>query len=319
MPVVAADGSSHSADELVVEAIAAMVGDDPTSQVAVAVPAHWTGATLRALRTAMRSKPNLVPNGVGAPAGLRCRGRPDRAARQSGTARAGRRSRCSTSAAGAPASRSPTRRATSSRSTRSATRTSPATSSIRLCSPGCSRASPTQAKSTRRAPQAVGSLSQLRDDCRRAKEALSEHAATEVGVELPGYSSKVQRHPARVRGAGRRRTGGRAVRTGRHVAAQQDSVGGRHHGGDGRRRGPHPADRPATWPSTRKTPLVTTVRCPRSTPPSALRSSPRTRSTPRRPTGAAPADTDPDRRVRRRGPRLGDVPGARVVAGRGLR
>ena len=35
-----------------------------SSQLAVAVPAHWTGATLRALRAAMRAKPRLSPNGV---------------------------------------------------------------------------------------------------------------------------------------------------------------------------------------------------------------------------------------------------------------
>ena len=42
----------------------AAAGGTPSSQIAVAVPAHWTGATLRSLRLAMRAKPRLAPNGV---------------------------------------------------------------------------------------------------------------------------------------------------------------------------------------------------------------------------------------------------------------
>ena len=67
VPLVTADGSSHSADELLVDALDGMVelaGDTASSQIAVAVPAHWTGATLRGLRAAMRAKPRLAPNGV---------------------------------------------------------------------------------------------------------------------------------------------------------------------------------------------------------------------------------------------------------------
>src|SRR6478609_4762282 len=64
IPLVTADGTSYQADQLVVDALAAMVDDDPSNQLAVAVPAHWTGATLRGLRTAMRNEPNLAPNGV---------------------------------------------------------------------------------------------------------------------------------------------------------------------------------------------------------------------------------------------------------------
>ena len=66
VPLVTADGSSHPADELVVDALDGMVelAGQASSQIAIAVPAHWTGATLRALRTAMRAKPRLAPNGV---------------------------------------------------------------------------------------------------------------------------------------------------------------------------------------------------------------------------------------------------------------
>ena len=39
---------------------------------------------------------------------------------------------------------------------------------------------------------AVGSLSPLREECRRAKETLSEDAVADVRVEVPGYSSVVR-------------------------------------------------------------------------------------------------------------------------------
>ncbi|MCW2520795.1 MAG: molecular chaperone, partial [Mycobacterium sp.] len=67
VPLVADDGTSYPADVLMVEALDAMVveaGGDPSSQIAVAVPAHWKGSTLRSLRDAMRTKPSLAPNGV---------------------------------------------------------------------------------------------------------------------------------------------------------------------------------------------------------------------------------------------------------------
>ena len=44
VPLVSADGARHLADNLVVEALDAMIGDGDASQVAVAVPAHWNGA-----------------------------------------------------------------------------------------------------------------------------------------------------------------------------------------------------------------------------------------------------------------------------------
>ncbi|TQR86991.1 Hsp70 family protein, partial [Mycobacterium hodleri] len=67
VPLVGEDGTSYRADLLMVEALDAMVveaGSDQSSQIAVAVPAHWNGATLRSLRDAMRTTPSLAPNGV---------------------------------------------------------------------------------------------------------------------------------------------------------------------------------------------------------------------------------------------------------------
>ncbi|MDT5109940.1 MAG: hypothetical protein QOE20_1830, partial [Mycobacterium sp.] len=190
VPVVTADGTSHPADELVVEALAAMVGDDPTSQVAVAVPAHWTGATLRALRTAMRKKPNLAPNGVAprlvsdAVAALTALhvnpGLPAQGVIAlmdfggGGT---------SVTLADAAASFEPID------TVRYADFSGDHLDQVLLARvlEGIADAGEVDPAGT----QAVGSLSQLRDDCRQAKEALSEGTATEVGVELPGYSSTV--------------------------------------------------------------------------------------------------------------------------------
>lgn len=68
VPMVAPDGTSYHADQLVVEALDALIealgGEPPRGQLAISVPAHWDTATLRAMRAAMRSNPSLAPNGV---------------------------------------------------------------------------------------------------------------------------------------------------------------------------------------------------------------------------------------------------------------
>ena len=67
VPLVAADGSSHHADQLLVDALQAMVyasGDQPSPATAIAVPAYWGTSTLWALRNVLRTNPSLAPNGV---------------------------------------------------------------------------------------------------------------------------------------------------------------------------------------------------------------------------------------------------------------
>ncbi|MUL76259.1 Hsp70 family protein [Mycolicibacterium sp. CBMA 226] len=68
VPMVAPDGTAYHADQLVVEALDALIeaagGEPSTGQLAISVPAHWDTATLRAMRAAMRSNPSLAPNGV---------------------------------------------------------------------------------------------------------------------------------------------------------------------------------------------------------------------------------------------------------------
>ncbi|OBB41179.1 Hsp70 family protein, partial [Mycobacterium sp. 852002-51961_SCH5331710] len=66
VPLVAADGSSHSADRLLVAALAELVDASgaATDDITVAVPAHWGPAALRIVRTAMRSHPVLGADGT---------------------------------------------------------------------------------------------------------------------------------------------------------------------------------------------------------------------------------------------------------------
>src|SRR3954452_11094369 len=65
VPLVAADGSPHRGELVLVEALDAMArtvgGGAP---IAIAVPAHWSAATVGALRGALRGRPSLAPDGV---------------------------------------------------------------------------------------------------------------------------------------------------------------------------------------------------------------------------------------------------------------
>ena len=65
IPLVGSDGSQHSADRLIVDALAAMVDANgaATSDITIARPAHWGPAALSALRGALRTEPVFTPNG----------------------------------------------------------------------------------------------------------------------------------------------------------------------------------------------------------------------------------------------------------------
>ncbi len=64
-PLIAADGSPHQGEQVLVEALAAMArtvgGGTP---IAIAVPAYWSPAAVGALRGALRGNPDLAPGGV---------------------------------------------------------------------------------------------------------------------------------------------------------------------------------------------------------------------------------------------------------------
>ncbi len=68
VPLVAADGSPHRAEDLAAEALEAMGravdnGEPPTT-IVIAVPAYWSPGAVGALRGALRSKSTLAPGGV---------------------------------------------------------------------------------------------------------------------------------------------------------------------------------------------------------------------------------------------------------------
>ena len=194
VPLVTADGSSHSADELLVDALDGMVelaGDTTSSQIAVAVPAHWTGATLRGLRAAMRAKPRLAPNGV--PARLVSDAVAALTALHANPGLPGRGvvalvdfggGGTSITLADAASSFEPI--ATSRLTEFSGDHIDQALLAHVL--DGIADAEGVDPAGT----AAVGSLTALRDECRRAKEALSEQTDAEVSVELPGHRSTVR-------------------------------------------------------------------------------------------------------------------------------
>src|SRR5215211_5969379 len=68
IPLVAADGSTYHAEQLVADALDAMIytvgGPAAQSEVAIAVPAHWGPGVLDALRGGLRTQPSLAPNGL---------------------------------------------------------------------------------------------------------------------------------------------------------------------------------------------------------------------------------------------------------------
>ena len=66
--LVSSDGSSHDPDLLMVEALDAMVvvadADSGSSEIAIAVPAHWKPAKTQALRSALRTHVGFVRSGM---------------------------------------------------------------------------------------------------------------------------------------------------------------------------------------------------------------------------------------------------------------
>ncbi|MBI5736936.1 MAG: Hsp70 family protein, partial [Mycolicibacterium neoaurum] len=192
VPLVAPDGSSYPADDLLVEALEAMVGvagGTVSAQTAIAVPAHWDAATLRALRASLRSNPVLSPNGttprlvsdaVAALTSLRANpglgaGGPVVLVDLGG---GGTSITLADSGLGFEPLDETTRVAEFSGDLIDQALLTHVLSGIEDTDPG--------------ATAAVGLLGTLRDECRQAKERLSAAAATEIPVELPGYRSVVR-------------------------------------------------------------------------------------------------------------------------------
>jgi hypothetical protein len=192
VPLIADDGTPYRAEVLMVEALDAMVGEvgsDPSAPIAVAVPAHWSGATLRALRDAMRSKSSLAPNGtparlvsdavasltaLGANPGLPVRGVVALLDFGGGGT--------TVTLADASASYEPIE------TTRLTDFSGDQIDQALLAHVLDAISGDVDPAGT----ASVGSLTQLREECRRAKEELSESSVADVRVELPGHRSTVR-------------------------------------------------------------------------------------------------------------------------------
>jgi len=193
VPIVAADGSAHRGEQVLAEALAAMARSvDGGAPVAIAVPAHWGPATIGALRGALRSRPILAPDGL--PAALI----PDASAALAALQAApglptqgvvalvdlgGSGTSVTLADAGANLD-------LVGQTVRYQDFSGDAIDQALLdhVLTGIAEAGGADPAGT----AAVGSLARLRDDCRRAKEQLSEQTAAVVPVDLPGYRSDIR-------------------------------------------------------------------------------------------------------------------------------
>jgi hypothetical protein len=193
VPLVAADGSPHAGERVLVEALDAMAltvgGGAP---IAIAVPAHWGPATVGALRGALRAKPSLAPNGV--PAALIPDSVAALAALQAapGLPSDGVVVLCDFGGSG-----------TSVTLADAGANFDAIGDTVRFHDfsgdqidqallnhvvAGIAEASNADPAGT----AAVGSLARLRDECRQAKERLSAETATVVPADLPGFTSDIR-------------------------------------------------------------------------------------------------------------------------------
>ena len=193
VPLVAADGSAHRGEQVLVEALDTMArtvgGGAP---VAVAVPAHWGPGIVGALRGALRGKPSLAPDGV--PATLI----PDSVAALSalqtapGLPAAGIIALCDFGGSGTSVTLV---NASENFETIGETVRYPDFSGDQIDQTVLNHVMAGIAEASNADPAgtaAVGSLARLRDECRQAKERLSAETATVVPAELPGFRSDIR-------------------------------------------------------------------------------------------------------------------------------
>ncbi len=194
VPLVASDGSTHRADQLLVEALDAMTRtvSNGLSRVAIAVPAHWGPAVLGALRGALRTKPNLSPNGV-----------PPVLVSDAAAALAALNTTPGLPAAGIVALLDFGGSGTSITFADAGNELAPIDETLRyaefsgaqidqmLLAHVLADIGPSSSADTA-GTTAVGALSQLREQCRQAKERLSAETAAQLSAELPGYHSDIR-------------------------------------------------------------------------------------------------------------------------------
>ncbi len=191
VPMVAQDGSRHRPETLLVEAldgVARNAARAPVSEVAVTVPAHWRAPMVEALRAAMRGKAGLarsplVSDAAAALTALRS---------NPGLPTTGVIVLCDFGGSGSSITLVD---ATAKDAPIGETVRVPDFSGARLDQAilsgvvtGILEASDSDPAGT----SMVGSLTRLRDECRRAKERLSDETATAIVVDLPGIETTVR-------------------------------------------------------------------------------------------------------------------------------
>jgi len=184
VPLLAADGAKYRSEELLADALDAMAhavtGGMPVSDVAVTVPAHWRPSVVDTLRRNLRGKLPVVSDATAALTALRA---------NPGLPTHGVIVLCDFGGSG-----------TSITLANAARDFSPFGETVRFADfsgdqidqallshvvTGLADVDPS-------GTAMVGSLSRLRDECRRAKERLSAETATAVVADLPGHRADIR-------------------------------------------------------------------------------------------------------------------------------
>ncbi|CAA0108041.1 Chaperone protein DnaK [Mycolicibacterium vanbaalenii] len=193
VPLVAADGSAHRGETVLAEALEAMARTvDGGSPVAIAVPAHWGPGTVGALRGALRNKPSLAPDGV--PAALIPDSTAALAALQAAPGLPDRGVVLLVDLGGSGSSITLADAAANLDAIGQTVRYPELSGDgmdqalLNHVLAGIADANKADPAGT----EAVGALSRLRDECRKAKERLSAETATVVQADLPGFRSDLR-------------------------------------------------------------------------------------------------------------------------------
>ncbi|HVQ50790.1 MAG TPA: Hsp70 family protein [Mycobacterium sp.] len=187
VPLIAPDGSKHRSEELLADALGAIAhavtAGAPVADVAVSVPAHWRASVIDTLRRNLRGKTAVISDATAALTALRA---------NPGLPTHGVIVLCDFGGSG-----------TSITLANAAREFSPFGETVRFPDfsgdhidqallthvvTGLVDGSQTDPSGT----AMVGSLTRLRDECRRAKERLSAETATAVAVDLPSQRADIR-------------------------------------------------------------------------------------------------------------------------------
>jgi actin-like ATPase involved in cell morphogenesis len=184
VPLIAPDGSKYRSEELLADALGAMtkaVTDGmPVSDVAVTVPAHWRPSVIDILRRNLRGKLAVVSDATAALTALRA---------NPGLPTHGVIVLCDFGGSGTSIT---VANATRDFSTVGETVRFSDFSGDQIDQALLAHVVSSLADLDPSGTAMVGSLSRLRDECRRAKERLSAETATAVVVDLPGHRADIR-------------------------------------------------------------------------------------------------------------------------------